>query len=256
MTNQATNLDSWLKLTEDTWQNPLSFKIDKSKLKHLSIICDGNRRAAKKLNLNPYFGHRVGIETIKGIARTARLWGIDTLTFWVWSTENWGREKRQVEFVMNLAEKFLSEKSLLTELQEDKVRFTHIGRKDRLPKALKNILESLEENTSEFKDFRMNLALDYGGEDEIKRAVDRMLQERAKPDAIFDYLDTAGQLFPDLVIRSGVDAQELIHTSGFMPLQTAYSSWIFLPDLFPNITPGILLKTIQTFTEYQRRMGK
>lgn len=256
MINKMTNLENWLKLTKTKWQDPPNFKLDKSKLKHLAIICDGNRRAARQLNLNPYFGHRVGVETIRGIARTCRKWGIDTLTFWVWSTENWGREKRQVEFVMNLAEKYLSEENLLTELQQDQVRFTHIGRKDRLPKGLKDILSYLEENTHEFGSYRMNLALDYGGADEIKRAVEKMLLNSANPETIFDYLDTAGQPLPDLVIRPGIDEKELIHTSGFMPLQTSYSSWIFLPDLFPNLTPETLLKAIQTFVEYQKRMGK
>lgn len=256
MINKMTNLENWLKQTEAKWQNPPNFELDKSRLKHLAIICDGNRRAAKQLNLNPYFGHRVGIETVRGISRACRKWGVDTLTFWVWSTENWGREKDQVEFVMSLAQKYLSQESLLAELKQDQVRFRHIGRKDRLPKRLKDILNDLEENTREFSSYRLNLALDYGGVDEVKRAVEKMLLNSAKPETLFDYLDTAEQPLPDLVIRPGMDEKELIHTSGFMPLQTSYSSWIFLPDLFPNLTPETLLKAIQTFVEYQKRMGK
>lgn len=256
MTNKIANLNSWLELTKAKWQNPPNYKIDTSKLKHLSIICDGNRRAARQLNLNPFYGHRVGVETIKGIARTCRKWGIGTLTFWVWSTENWGREKKQVKFVMNCATKYLSEESLLTEFKQDHIRFTHLGRKDRLPKGLTKILSYLEEKTHDFGSFRMNLALDYGGADEIKRALEKMLLHSAKTETIFDYLDTAGQPLPDLVIRSGVDEKELIHTSGFMPLQTSYASWVFLPDLFPSLTPETLLNVIQNFDEYQKRMGK
>lgn len=249
-------LGSWLEKTEAKWQNPPNFKVDKSRLTHLAIICDGNRRAAQQLNLNPYFGHRTGVEAVRGIARACRKWGIDTLTFWVWSTENWSRDKEQVEFVMNLAEKHLSQKNLLTELQQDQVRFTHIGRKDRLPKRLRDILNDLEDNTREFSSHRLNLALGYGGVDEMKRTVEKMLLNNAKPETLFDYLDTAGQPFPDLVIRPGMDDKELIHTSGFMPLQTAYSAWIFLPELFPNLTPQTLLNAIQAFLKYQRRLGK
>lgn len=256
MVNQTINLENWLELTKAKWQNPPHHKVDTSKLKHLAIICDGNRRAATDLNLNPYYGHRVGVETIRGIARTCRKWGIGTITFWVWSTENWGREQKQVKFVMNVAIQCLSEADLLAELQQDQTRFTHLGRKDRLPKGLKDILGYLEEHTHEFGSYRMNLALDYGGADEIKRAFEKMSLSSAKPEAIFDYLDTAGQPLPDLVIRSGVDENELIHTSGFMPLQTSYASWIFLPDLFPNLTPETLLNIVQTFEEYQKRMGK
>lgn len=249
-------LENWLEQTEAKWQNPPDFELDKSKLKHLAIICDGNRRAAQQLNLNPYFGHRVGVKTIRGIARACRKWDIDILTFWVWSTENWGRDKNQVKFVMNLAQESLSEDNLLNELIDDQVKFMHIGRKDRLPNKLKEILDELEANTRKFSKYKLNLALDYGGVDEMNRAVEKMLLNNARPEKLFDYLDTAGQPLPDLVIRTGMDDNEIIHTSGFMPLQTAYSGWIFLNDLFPNLTPESLLSAIKTFVNYQRRNGK
>lgn len=250
------NLKRWLEQTEATWQNLPDFDVDQNKLQHLAIICDGNRRAAQQLGLNPHFGHRVGVEAIRGIARAARKWGIDTLTFWVWSTENWNRDKDQVGFVMNLAQEFLSKEDLLHDFQRNRVRFTHLGRKDRLPARLKDLLDSLETSTEGFSDYRLNLALDYGGVDEIERAVGKMTLSGANPGTIFDYLDTARQPLPDLVIRPGADGNELIHTSGFMPLQTAYSCWMFLPDLFPNLTPETLLSSIRTFTDYQRRRGK
>lgn len=266
-TDEAGKLKDWLTEIEACWRDVPEFRVDTERLKHLAIICDGNRRAAQEKGLNPYFGHRVGIETIRGIARTCRQWNIRTLTFWTWSTENWGREKEQVKFVMGLAEKFLPQKEFLDELVESQVRFTHLGRKDRLPESIRKILGNLERETQEFNQYQLNLAMDYGGLDEIVRAVGKMFtafQEgkfnpqilRQTPQAILGFLDTANQVLPDLVIRTGVKEGEVPHTSGFMPLQAPYAGWVFLPDLFPNLTPQTLLGPIKDFIDYERRFGK
>lgn len=260
-------LDIWLSEIEARWKNVLEFKVDSERLRHLAVICDGNRRAAKERGFHPYFGHRAGIEVIKGTARAGRAWGIKTLTFWTWSTENWGRDQQQVDFVMGLAEKFLPREEFLEELQRNEVRFTHLGRKDRLPKAIRNTLENLEKQTVNFDRYHLNLAMDYGGLDETARAFGRIFEAfqkgefnpeilRQTPQAILGFLDTVGQVLPDLVIRTGVKEGEIPHTSGFMPLQTAYSGWVFLPDLFPNLTPQSLLNPIQGFLGYERRFGR
>lgn len=259
------SLKYWLKTIETTWQNIQEFKVDPEKLKHLAIICDGNRRAARTRGLNPYFGHRAGVEVIREIARACRDWDIRTLTFWVWSTENWEREKEQVKFVMGLAEKFLPEKKFLEELLENGVRFTHLGRRDRLPGAIRNVLEGLEKKTAQCDRYYLNLAMDYGGLDEMARGVRRMFADfqegkfnpeilKETPQAILGFLDTAGQVVPDLVIRTGAREGEIPHTSRFMPLQS--DCWIFLPDLFPDLTPQSLLSPIQDFLEYERRFGR
>ena len=167
-------VEKWLNEVENHWQNLPDLQVDPEKLKHLAIICDGNRRAAMERNLHPYLGHRVGVETIKGIARAGRVWGLDTLTFWVWSTENWQRDSEQVEFVMALANEFLPKGDLLQELLGNGVRFRHFGRKDRLSDNLSRIIASLEDKTSHLGRFRLNLGLDYGGLDEIVRAILRM----------------------------------------------------------------------------------
>lgn len=260
-------LDTWLAEIAVRWQDIPEFQVDPEKLRHLAIICDGNRRAAKERGLHPYLGHRVGVEVIRGIARAGREWGIKTLTFWTWSTENWGREQEQVAFVMGLAEKFLPEKEFLEELWQNQVKFTHLGRKDRLPSAIRAALEKLERETAHFERYHLNLALDYGGLDEVARAFLRMFEAfqrgtfnpeilQRTPQAILGFLDTANQELPVLVIRSGVKKGEVAHTSGFMPLQTPYAGWVFLPDLFPNLTPQTLLEPIKDFIEYERRMGR
>lgn len=260
-------LQAWLAAIKSSWQNVPKFEVPKEKLLHLAVICDGNRRAAQERNLNPYFGHRAGVEVIKGIARACHQWQIRTLTFWTWSTENWQRESQQVRYVMNLAARFLADSELKEELFENKVRFSHLGRKDRLPPQLKNLLENLEKQTKNFRHYRLNLALDYGGADELARAVvelhglvqnKRLKSEELlkNPSLILDCLDTRHQPNPDLIIRTGVKEGEIPHTSGFMPLQSSYACWEFVPDLFPNLTPQRLLESVGDFLEYQRRFGR
>jgi len=265
--NPEASLNAWLDEIGDRWKNIPPFMVNSERLKHLAVICDGNRRAAKERGLNPYFGHRAGIEVIKEIARACRQWNIKTLTFWTWSTENWEREKGQVKFVMDLAEKFLSDTKFFDELTENQVKFTHFGRRDRLPDSIIETLKNLENQTAKFNQYRLNLAMDYGGVDEMARAIARIFESfkqgianpemiERNPQANLGFLDTASQVLPDLVIRTGVKEGEIPHTSGFMPLQTAYSGWIFLPDLFPNLTPQTLLPLIRTFLNYERRKGK
>lgn len=260
-------LNAWFTGIEARWGHIPEYRVDSEKLKHLAIICDGNRRAAGERGFDPYFGHRAGVETIKGIASACRQWEVDTVSFWVWSTENWGREQGQVEFVMKLAEEFLSQRSFFDELKQNRVRFRQIGRKDRLPVLVGRTIHTLEEETKNFDRYKLNLVMDYGGLDEVARAAGRMFEVfrqgefdpetlKRNPQGILGFLDTAAQVVPDLVIRTGVKEGEIPHTSGFMPLQTAYAGWVFLPDLFPDLTPQDLLRPMQSFIDYERRLGK
>ncbi len=261
-----TNLEAWVSDIELTWRDTPEFKVPDS-FKHLAIICDGNRRAAVGKGLKPYDGHRAGIEVIKGIMKASRNWGIRHLTFWTWSTENWKRDEEQVGFVMGLAAKHLADSESLRTLVENRTKFTHLGRKDRLFQGVVMAIDSLERNTAGFNDRFVNLALDYGGLDELARAVVKMFEDTKRgklndsdllsnPEIILHYLDTSGQPIPDLVVRTGTPAGEIPHTSGFMPLQTGYAGWVFLPQLFPDLKPGELLGTIQEFIAYERRIGK
>jgi undecaprenyl diphosphate synthase len=261
------SVEEWIAQIESTWRNIPEFKVDHRKLKHLAIICDGNRRAAQERRLQPYFGHQAGIETVKGIARACREWNIQTLTFWLWSTENWEREKAQVEFIMNLGRRYAKDEEFIQELCYNQVRFTHLGRKDRLPPDVRDGLGNWERQTADFERFRLNLAIDYGGEDEMVRAIVGIIREiqggrlsgeeiLGNPRLISEFLDTKTQPPPDLVIRTGTRRDEIPHTSGFMPLQASYAAWIFLPDLFPNLAPQILLKPIKEFLGYERRFGR
>ncbi len=260
-------LQNWLTEIENRWNDIPEFTLDKEKFKHLAVICDGNRRSAQDRGLDPWFGHRAGIEVIRGIMEASKKWGIKYLTFWTWSTENWKRDNMQVSFVMDLAARYLSDQEAIDRLLADRVRFRHLGRKDRLPVDVLTAIDNLEDKTKDFSDLSVNLALDYGGLDELGRAVSSISQKVSEgiitfnqisnnPNLILGYLDTSGQPVPDLVVRSGNIEGEVPHTSGFMPIQTAYSGWKFLPDLFPDLTPQILQNSIEDFLGYERRQGK
>lgn len=261
----------WVADIAQGWEKDFipDYQVDPGKLKHLAIIPDGNRRAALEMGLKPYLGHLAGVEVTKGIARAARFWGVHTLTVWAFSTENWHRRKEQTDFVLDLAQKHLSRQDFLEELVKNETRFRHLGRRSRLPEPLLRTLRGLEEQTADFNRFKLNLALDYGGANELARAIEHITvdhlagsppwergQLAAEPDRILPYLDTAGQSPVDLVVRTGLTPGELPHTSGFMPLQTAYAAWDFMTDLYPNLTPEKLLHSIQKFENYQRRMGR
>lgn len=266
--SEARDIEGWLSEIELRWGQIPEFAVDPEKLKHLAVICDGNRRAALARGLPELFGHRAGVEVIKGIARAGRQWGIHALTFWVWSTENWQRDREQINYVMGLAQGHLSQSGFIRELRKNRVRFVHLGDIEGLPKGVANILVHLEEATRNFGDSRLNLAMNYGGVDEIARAIYRMSITAqiggVAPDALFGesrevlakFLDTASQPNPDLVIRTGMGEREMFRTSGFMPIQTEYSVWDPIPDLFPDLTPERLLLSIQNFLGYQRRLGR
>lgn len=261
-------LNSWIKEIELRWRKIPPFSVDSEKLRHLAVICDGNRRAALARGLPELFGHRAGVEVIKGIARAGRKWGVHALTFWVWSTENWQRDREQIDYVMSLAQGHLAQAEFLRELRRNKVRFAHLGDIGRLPEGIANTLVRLEEATRDFEKFHLNLAMNYGGVDEISRAIYRMsitaqiggLETGALSDnsreVLAKFLDTAGQPNPDLVIRTGMEEGEMFRTSGFMPIQTEYSVWDPIPDLFPDLTPESLLRSIEEFMGYKRRLGR
>lgn len=259
--------EQWLEQVKNEWMTIPKFQVDQARLKHLAIICDGNRRAATQRSYNPWVGHRMGVEVIHGILEAGKTWGITNLTFWTWSTENWKRDADQTKFVMELASTYLRDTRTIDNLTKHQVRFTHLGRKDRIPTGVRVAIENLETKTRNFDKFRLNLALDYGGLDELARGIGQIVQwiQKGKlteqellsnPAIILGALDSRDQPNPDLVIRTGVSGGEIPHTSGFMLPQTIYSGWKFIPELFPDLTPDILLNQIKDFLGYDKRLGK
>lgn len=261
------DVERWLSTVGETWAQIPEFRVEADRFKHLAVICDGNRRAAEQRGLSPWTGHRVGVEVIKGIMKANREWGIKHLTLWTWSTENWKRDEAQVAFVMNLAARYLRDDEAVGALLKHEAKFTHFGRKDRIPPDVRLAIEELETKTSGFSELYVNLALDYGGLDEAARALIKLSEWMKEgklsaddlminPGLVLGFLDSGDQPAPDLVVRTGMPTTEIPRTSGFMPLQTAYSGWAFISDLFPDLTPEKLLLPIKKFIDYERRIGR
>lgn len=218
--------------------------------KHVAIIADGNRRWAKERNLPSFEGHKKGFENIKALSSKAKKLGVQIITFWVFSTENWKRAADEVGYLMNLAERVIDVQT--KEAIQEETRIVHIGRKDRLPGGLRKKIESAEEKTREFSKYFFVIALDYGGQDEIMRAVQNM--KDLKTEKIDDYLDTHVLPYPnpDLIIRTSGE----VRLSGFMTWQSAYSEYYFSDLYFPDFGPEALEKSIIEYGERQRRFGK
>lgn len=221
-----------------------------SVLNHIAIIADGNRRWARERNLPSFEGHRQGFENIKKLSKKGKELGIKIMTFWVFSTENWKREEKEVRYLMGLAERVIE--AQMEEAIAEETRIVHIGRKDRLPEILRKKVENAEEKTKQFSKYYFVIALDYGGHDEINRSVKKM--NLAQSDKIEDFLDTHTLPFPnpDLIIRTGGEER----LSGFMTWQSAYSEYFFSPLHFPDFGPDSLINALQEFNTRKRRFGK
>ena len=224
---------------------------------HIAIIPDGNRRWAKSHNLPAFEGHRKGAQTAVKIAKYLRKLGVHTLTLWVFSTENKSRDSKEVDNLMKLFEIYFDK--LVADALKDNVRAIHLGRKDRIPMSLLKKIEDLEEKTKGFKEYTLNIALDYGGHDEIIRAVNKVKGERGKGKGIDEkefesYLDTADQLYPDpdLIIRTSGE----MRTSGLLPWQTVYSEYFFLDKYFPDLTEKDIDNALKKYSRRNRRFGR
>jgi undecaprenyl diphosphate synthase len=221
---------------------------------HIAIIPDGNRRWATEKNLPTFEGHRRGAENTINLSRYIRKLGIPVLTFWAFSTENWTRTKDEIQSIFGL-HYILS--GYVKEAMKDNVRITHLGRKDRIPADLLNAITDAEEKTKDNSDYYLNIALDYGGQDEIIRAIQKLTHEELSnltPETFAANLDTAYLPYPnpDIIIRTGGEQR----MSGFMPWQSPYAEFFFLDKYFPDLSEEDIDTVIEEFGNRQRRFGK
>lgn len=216
---------------------------------HLAIIPDGNRRWAREHGLPTLQGHLKGFRALLAMAKAARKWGIHTTTVWIFSTENWQRAKSEVAYLMKIEEEMI--KKYLPELKKDGVRIIHLGRKDRIPESFAKTLEQVEKETVKNEKHVLNIAVDYGGHDEILRAIATMKQFNNL--TMEQCLDTANQPFPnpDLLIRTSGE----MRTSGFLPWQMAYTEFVFLKKHLPDCTVEDLKEAIMEYSKRERRFG-
>lgn len=241
---------------------------------HLAVIPDGNRRWAADKGLTVMEGHRKGFEVAKQLSRFCRQIGIHTITIWAFSTENWRRSAEQVSGLMTLYEDWLNE--LLPEAVEEQVRVIHLGRTeglaegaeesaaragfpDGLPSSLRTALHDIQIKTSSYDKNVINLAINYGGADEIQRAIGRMVAHARQGGAdasslnLERFLDTSEQPHPnpDIVWRTSGEYR----SSGFLPLQSAYSEMIFSPKYFPDLSDADVVDIVEEYSARMRRFG-
>jgi len=222
--------------------------------KHIVVIPDGNRRWAKAKLLKPWEGHiKAGsYENLFPLFKKARELGVRYVSMWGFSTENWRRSKKEIDILMRLFLKTI--RDFAKEFHKEKIRFRHLGRRDRIPKELVSEMEKLEEDTKSYDGFNFQLCLDYGGRDEIVRAVNKVLglgKKKITESEFSEFLDTADLPEPDLIIRTGGEKR----LSGMMPFQSVYAELYFVDKYFPDFTPNDLEIAIKDFSNRKRNFG-
>ena len=235
-------------------------RIDKTKLpQHIAIIMDGNGRWAEINSVSRIDGHRRGADSVRNIVRTCREIGITYLTLYAFSVENWLRPAREVRALMNLLETFL--RSELQEMLDNDVKLMTIGNTEMLPGMVKKVLQKTIEKTSNNKGMILNLALSYGGRDEIVEAVKKILKDSEAGNIAYvdisketfsGYLYTSGVPDPDLLIRTG----EEYRLSNFLLWQMAYTEFYFTDVLWPDFRRENLIKAIVDYQKRERRFGR
>jgi undecaprenyl diphosphate synthase len=223
--------------------------------RHIAIIPDGNRRWAKKRGLPTLAGHKTGFDTAIRLFETALELGIEVVTIWGFSTENWQRSTDEVGYLMKLYEEYA--KKQWRKLGDQGVQVRLAGEIERLPQSLQKVLEETVERTKNNSRLILNICLSYGGRNELLRAVQKLVAlspapEQITEEMITNSLDTAGLPDVDLVIRTSGEQR----TSGYLPWQAAYAELYFTPVLFPDFTSAELAKAVIWFGERRRRFGK
>lgn len=222
---------------------------------HIAIIMDGNGRWAKRKGLPKIEGHRRGADTAVNITRECAKLGVEALTLYTFSSENWKRPKTEIDALMKLFEKGLKKNA--DRMVKDNIVFSIIGRRDRLPEQLKKIIEQVESDTANNSGIKLTLAVDYGGRQEIIEAVKKACATRLKtPDIdeeVFRGLLYTGNIpDPDLIIRTSGE----LRLSNFLLWQSAYSEFYFTETFWPDFDKDELKKAVEEFGKRDRRFGE
>ena len=222
--------------------------------KHVAIIPDGNRRWAKLHKKPLLYGHEKGIENIGNVLKWCRKHRIRTLSMWGFSTENFMRNKDEVEGLFSLFSRKLSE-GLKEDYMKYGVRVRFLGRISEFPKEVQEKMRKVESDTAKNHNYSLNLLLAYGGRHELIDAVNRALSMGAKKidEKRFErLLYTAEISEPDLVIRTSGE----VRTSGFMPWQSAYSEYFFSRKLWPDFCRSDFKKALSDYSKRKRKWGR
>jgi len=234
--------------------------LDSAKLpRHVAIIMDGNGRWAKQHLLSRVKGHEKGAETVRAIVRSSREIGIEFLTLYAFSTENWQRPAKEVDALMRLLKRFLIDEE--AELVAQDIRFGVIGQPHRFPQDVQKTIAQVKAATKDNRSMVLNLALSYGGRTEITEMVRAIAAKVAGGDlsaeqiteqTVADHLYTKGLPDPDLMIRTSGE----LRISNFLPWQIAYSEFAVTTTLWPDFTREEFLSIIAQYQNRERRFGK
>lgn len=228
-------------------------------LRHIAVIMDGNGRWAKKHSRNRIFGHRKGSKAVKELVETCAKAGLEYLSLFAFSTENWDRPADEVKGLMELFDSFLRQQS--GSIIKNNIRFKVTGEFERLPNNIQKLANDLIERTANNKGMTLNLAVSYGGRQEILHAVKRIAEDVKNgslnssdiDQALFgSYLWTDGMPDPDLLIRTSGESR----ISNFMIWQTAYTEIYITKVLWPDFDKAEFKKAIDDFAGRKRRFGK
>lgn len=226
--------------------------------KHVAIIMDGNGRWAKKRGLPRFAGHKAGVDALHDILDTARLMPIKALTAYSFSTENWRRPRKEVDFLMRLFVDYLDKE--MAEMHAKNIRIHFIGRVEELPALLIQKAHEAEKLMKDNDGIQFNVAVNYGGQDELARATQEIAEtvrkgelkpEAITPETIAAHLDTRGLPPVDLLIRTGGE----MRISNFLLWQAAYAEFWFTKINWPAFTPENFLDALEDFMGRSRRFG-
>jgi len=228
---------------------------------HVAVIMDGNRRFARNLGLHPSAGHLLGREKVKELLNLCFFeLGIKILTIYAFSTENFRRNKEEVETLMRLFEKELKNVEKDSRIHKNKVRVNIIGRLDLLPENVRSLAEKIMDKTKHYNNYILNVAIAYGGREEIIQAIKRLAEDikndkidlnQINEKAFSKYLYTKDLPDPDLIFRTS--GEERI--SNFLLWQSAYSELYFSDVFWPALTKRDFLRAIRNFQRRKRRFG-
>ncbi len=226
---------------------------------HVGIIMDGNGRWAKRKRSPRIHGHRNATRAVRQTVETSVELGIDTLTLYAFSTENWGRPQQEISFLMKLFEEFL--KRELETLAKNNIRFQMLGNRSRLPEFLEDPLDAAHRETRDNTGMRLCIAVDYGSRDEIVQACRKIAEKVAANEleiadineSLFsDHLFTRTMNDPDLIIRTSGE----LRLSNFLLWQAAYAELYFTETLWPDFGKEEYLKALEDFSKRKRRKGR
>jgi undecaprenyl diphosphate synthase len=215
---------------------------------------DGNGRWARARGLPRSAGHRAGTENLRRVLRAAVEFGVPVLTIYAFSTENWGRPESEVEILLSIFERVIDRE--LSELHEEGVQLRHVGRLERISPALRQKVLKAIKMTEKNQRLILNVAFDYGGRDELVRAIRRIITDGVPAEQVDEplvsrYLYTAGLPDPDLIIRTSGE----MRISNFLIWQGAYAEFHMTPSLWPDFDKDELYKALERYSYRERRFG-